>query len=444
MLRLERTSFSPLGRPIKITCVGVADIGLTRGSDNDFLVALINIYIDNGCPEDGVVVTSAYALLKAAGRRTGGQYYLSLSQSLERMLNTTFNITDGWFDVGKGRYKTASFRIIDNLTRTHGEPEEGQIILDRKSALRIRLNEEITRSIKSGYIKQLDMEVYHGLRSVGSRALYRHLDVYLHEAEQRGEQKTLQISFELTRLAGNCGLIGKRTDHLRSTIEAMCQPLVEIGYLQRVDYTGRGAKTKVHFTYNNSRRALKEAFPLATLNDVELLVSKEVNVRVAWWASHTLGRSAIDVAIERVDDQIRKGIKLQSKGAYLTSILRDDPSVSAEAAERKLQSNKQYALDSNSSSREDLRVKAENDAQQDFEDKFNNISEPEDLMESLERILNSITSKSLTARGLTVEEFDRIRSSVIDGRLIPKDLSKAIGRVLAVPEGLEELRQLIK
>ncbi|GAA5534840.1 replication initiator protein A [Deinococcus aluminii] len=431
MLRLERTVFRPSGQPAQIVCVGVPGIGLARGSDNDLLVALINTYIEAGCPADGVITTTAYALLKLAGLDTTGQYYQALAQGLERMLNTTYNVTDGWFDVREKRYTTVSFRIIDNLSRTHGEPEHGRIRLDRRSTLRIRLNDEITKSINAGYIKPLNLTVYQHLPSVGSRALYRLLDVYLDEAAQRGDRGPYQVIVPMMTLAENCGLLGRRTDHVRKSLESMHAPLLGIGYLKEVAFIGRGSKTTVHYTYGEASSPINPAH-------VALLTRYGVHRGVAEKYVRNLGDDVL-VVVEKFEERRRTGEKINNEGGYLSRLLKEAASIVEEARVETLRAQEAQRT---KKAAQVAQVRAEAEQHQLFEAERRSVLEaaPE---AALEFVLSPFKARQLERRGLSLRELDQVRARVLEGGVTAVDMDAAVNKALMSEEGLEALRTLL-
>lgn len=431
MLRLERIVFRPSGQPARIVCVGVADIGLARGSDNDLLVALINTYIEAGCPADGVITTTAYALLKLAGLDTGGQHYQALGQGLERMLHTTYHVTDGWFDVREKRYTTVSFRIIDNLSRTHGEPEKGRIRLDRRSTLRIRLNEEITKSINAGYIKPLNLTVYQHLPSVGSRALYRLLDVYLDEAAQRGDSKPYRVVVPMMALAESCGLLGRRTDHVRKSLESMHAPLLGIGYLQEVGFIGRGSKTTVHYTYGEASSPINP-------EHVARLTRYGVHRGVAEKYVRNLGDDVLPV-IEKFEERRRTGEKINNEGGYLSKLLQEAASIVEEARVGALRAQE---VQRTRKAAQGAQGKAEAEQHQLFEAQRQSVLEATPDA-ALEVVLSPFKAKQLERRGLSLQELDQVRSRVLEGRVTALEMDAAVNRALMSPGGLEALRQLL-
>ncbi|WP_198297503.1 replication initiator protein A [Deinococcus sp. DB0503] len=431
MLRLERIVFRPNGQPARIVCVGVPGIGLARGSDNDLLVALINTYIEAGCPADGFITTTAYALLKLAGLDTTGQYYHALAHGLERMLNTTYHVTDGWFDVREKRYVTASFRIIDNLNRTHGEPEQGRIRLDRRSTLRIRLNDELTKSINAGYIKPLNLTVYQHLPSVGSRALYRLLDVYLDEAAGRGDSKPYQVRVPMMALAESCGLLGRRTDHVRKSLESMHAPLLNIGYLKEVDFIGRGSKTTVHYTYGEASSPINP-------EHVSLLTRHGVHRGVAEKYVRNLGDDVL-LVVKKFEERRRTGEKINNEGGYLSKLLKEAASIVEENRDKALRAQETQRT---KKAAQAAQGRAEAEQHQLFEAERRSVLEaaPE---AAIEFVLSPFKAKQLERRGLSLQELDQMRARVLSGEVPASEMDAAVNRALMSAEGLESLKALL-
>ncbi|MFB9991395.1 replication initiator protein A [Deinococcus oregonensis] len=427
MLHLERIVLQANGQPAKIVCVGVPGIGLARGMDNDILVALINTYIDAGCPEDGFITVTAYTLLKLAGLATSSRYYQSLDQGLQRMLNTTYNITDGWFDAKEKRYTTVSFRIIDNLEHTH--TDEG---LDRRSVLKIRLNDKITKSINQGHIKPLDLSVYQHLPTVGTRALYRLLDVYLDEAVRRGEAQPYRLALPLMTLADNCGLLERRPGHLKEALENMHGPLLEIGYLKSVGVVGRGRATMVHYVYG-------EASSPVNPEHVTLLLQRGVHRGVAEKYVRQLGQDVL-LVVEKFDERKRRGEKIHSEGAYLAKLLQEAASIVEEvkrqtAHVQEVQRHKKTTTEAHSKA-----VQAQDllfDLQQDA---LVQVAEP---AAALALVLPPFKLKQLERRGLTLPEIDQLQQLVLGGSTGVLELQNAVTKAL-MGQNLTELRALLR
>lgn len=418
MLRLERKVIRPNGQPATIECVGVPGVGITRGSDNDFLVSLINLYIDQGCPSDGIVMTSAYALLQMAGLATTGQYYRQLSQGLERMMTTTFHIRDGWFNVAEKRYLTVSFRIIDNLSRTH-VIEGGQARLDRKSMLRIRLNDEITKSIKAGYIRPLDLEMYRSLPSVGSRALYRMLDIYLEEGKLKSKMDPYSFSISMMTVAANCGLINKRTDHVRKSLESMHDALIKFGFLDNVDYIGRGLKTHIRYTFasENGESVL-----------LKMLLSKGTDISVAKRAVATWGNDVklLVAAHERAARNNSQG--LRTPGGYMGWLIKNAPDqIEKERmlqAEETQSSTNLLVIQTTKSPKVAI---SQDQLDHEYDSRIMAMS-PEN---AADYIISSFITRNLMGAGMDLRHIESLRELIIQDKKERLKISKLISRYIA-------------
>jgi plasmid replication initiation protein len=434
MLRLERTITRPNGQTAKVVCVGMPGIGLARGLDNDILFALINTYIDADCPADGIIHTSAYALLKLAGLDTGGQHYHTLSQGLERMLYTTYHVTDGWFDSQEKRFITVAFRVIDSLAYTHKEQEslETNLHLDRRSTLSIRISTEVAKSIKYGYIKPLDLDIYQHLPTVGSRTLYRLLDVYLNEAAKLNTITPYQLSIPMMALAENCGLIGKRTDHLRKALEAMHAPLLSIGYLKCVDFYGKGVKTNVLYTYSEASTPINPEY-------VAMLTQHGLHRGIAEKFVRTLGDQIVVVVEKFLDRKKNTTSPIQNPGAYLHNLLKEAASI---INDQKRETLKAAEIQQNKEVIKKAQSKASEEAQKEHDRKREAFLQTTDLNALFEGILTSFHIGFLARRGLVTQEVDQLRQRILDGHISGRELDKAVSQAM-LSSDLTNLRALL-
>jgi plasmid replication initiation protein len=255
MVRWEKKIVRPGGQPATLVVTAGRGLSLPRGSDNDVMVALINLYLDQGAPDDGWVSTTAYELLKSMNLANGGQQYQALRDALDRLHSTRFEITDGWYEAKKARYTTRSFMPLSSVIRTGSDPAGGKG-LDGRSVLRIRLDDAITESIRAGYIKPLDMQLYQALEADASRALYRFLDVEFDRLRVlRGTQRPapksdapLTYTALAEDLAANLGIVAARFDKVQQTLRRVNAELVAKGYLSDVTEAGRGRKMTMSYT----------------------------------------------------------------------------------------------------------------------------------------------------------------------------------------------------
>ncbi len=439
LLRLERPILIRDGVEGKLVCIGVPGIGLARGSDNDILVALINMYIDLGCPSDGVVSTTAYALLKLVGLDTSGYYYDALAQGLERVFNTTFNISEAWYDPVEKRYTTESFRIIDNLTRTHRKPRGSGMNLDSRSVLKIRLNDVLTSSIRAGYIKSLDLGLYQVLPSVGARQMYRMLDGYLAEAKLNGESMPYVKSMEMVKAAQDSGVLASRPDNMRRALERMHAPLLKHNYLAKVDFVGRGLKTRVHYTFSHGMPAALPSAASADPELVALLTARGVHAGRASSFVLLLGDQVLPV-VEKFDRQLKlneqKGSPINNKGAYMARLLDEAASIAREAETTAVVAKK--ANKAATARPAPVPASAAVPEPEVDEDERLAALDPEAAYDIL---LPGFMLKMLQARGMAIEDADMLRARFVARQITVKDLRAFKNAVLLQGEAVQTALQ---
>lgn len=104
-----KVEFEVDGRPAKLTCDALPKYGgVPHGLDNDISAALIDLYIESGSPEDGVLRTTAHRILRRAGLDSSGRYYQTLQQSLYRLRTATYSASEAWYDLRR-RWTTVTF-----------------------------------------------------------------------------------------------------------------------------------------------------------------------------------------------------------------------------------------------------------------------------------------------------------------------------------------------
>ncbi|GGR32770.1 replication initiator protein A [Deinococcus ruber] len=418
--RLERFVTRSDGQVVKVVAEG---LDLAHGIDNDILVGLVNLYIEAGCPTDGVIEVSAYSVLKMAGLPTEAHYYKGLEPGMKRLKGTVFTITEGWFEHKKKSYLSMSFNIIDNYNRTHDV--QG---LTERSHLRIKLNEHIVRSINAGYLKPLDLTLYRQLPSVGSRTLYRLLDAHLHEAIERGEKLPFVMMLPLESLAAACGLLDDRSGNLKRNIERMHQPLLDTGYLKSAEFIGRGKQTTLRYSYAADIRT-------ADSEQVILLTNQGVSRGVAEKYAQELGND-IQAVLESFHARMENGPKIQNPAGYLVKLLKESASVIEQARLRQL------------NLKEATQKKAEQEESRRKQEKVLDDQRQQVLLESpppqaAELLLNKFTVKRLLSKGVTQMEIDQLRQKVERGEIDSVNISKLLTQAMINNEALEALHLLV-
>lgn len=430
LLHLERPVVTPTGRVVRITCQGMPGLGLPRGIDGDLLVALINRFIELGCPPDDTVDATAYRLLQEAGLDTSARYYRALDAGLKRFKNTSYTITEGWYDSGQKRFVSAIFNIIDNIDYTHGENG-----MDRRTVMRVRLNRKITDSIRSGHIKPLNSNVYHQLGTVGARTLYRLLDVHLYEAAQRSDESSYRMSVPMLSWALTCGILETRPHHIRTYLERMHEPLLEVGYLKEVTFTGRGQETMLHYVYGDASSPAKR-------EHVDMLLRYGVQRAQAEKAARELGENVV-LVVQKFEERLHKpGEKIQNTGAYLAKLLREassiieaEQTVRAEEKKRQTQREQQQVARAREAERQTKLLDDERDTKLR--------ASPQ---EAADVILSKFNTSILQKRGLETQELARLRAALVDGEIDPHAVQKLVLQALIpqrADEAIGELRRLL-
>jgi plasmid replication initiation protein len=83
------------GKTVTVTCTAITGQVVPHGLDNDVMVAIINLCLEDGCPEDGTVRVSMHRLLQAAGLNVGAHYYREVRACLRRLQSTSDQIVQG-------------------------------------------------------------------------------------------------------------------------------------------------------------------------------------------------------------------------------------------------------------------------------------------------------------------------------------------------------------
>lgn len=298
-------------RRYKVTCQAMPEYGVPHGIDTDISAALVNLYIDQGAPADGTVTCTPYQLLQMAGLDTSGRYYAALDESLKRLLTTNYFIAEGWRDHPRKRWTNVNFRYIDRLEFSSGEAER----LDASSILKITLPQEIARSVRSGYIKPLDLSFMQTLRRPPTRALYRLLDSQRRDPENP-EEVAMSYQVGLMEWAEACKIVTDRPSMAQRTLDSAHEELIEKGFLKSVEYLGRGKKKLLHYTFG-------EAF----IPPDPLLVQSLADIGITHTRALQLvrehGEATVEDTLTRYQTIVAGGYRPRSRPAFFVDLLKN-------------------------------------------------------------------------------------------------------------------------
>lgn len=231
-------------RTVTVTCTALTGDVVPHGLDNDVMVAIINLYLEDGCPEDGTVRVSLHRLLLAAGLSVSAHYYREVRKCLRRLQSTSYQITQGWWSQGRQRFTDATFNYLWKVTATREDN------YDAASVLEIRLPDEVARSIREGYVKPLDLSLYRELSSPPVRAIYRVLDALRWDSGSAQERVTLNLLEWGERLS----IYSTEADKIRRVLQPAHTELMERGILRDVEVSGRGKAQALTYIFAASDR----------------------------------------------------------------------------------------------------------------------------------------------------------------------------------------------
>jgi len=235
-----------------MSCLCASELGgVPHGMDGDFATILNILYLEQGMPSDGWVHTTAYHLIRRAGFETSGHYYARLDASLKRLKGAQFELTRLWRVKGRGRTDSLHFSYIKEFVRSTLEDSLGE-----ETTLSIQLARPITTSISDQYLRPLDLPFLVSLHRPLTRALYRLLSAMRERTEA---QRYYEVDAQSWARA--CKVSTSRVDTLKRMLEGAHAELVERGYLQNVQWLGRGSKARVGYTYAQVRSPTRDALP---------------------------------------------------------------------------------------------------------------------------------------------------------------------------------------
>ncbi|EYB68134.1 Plasmid replication initiator protein [Deinococcus phoenicis] len=308
------------GRPARLSCDALPKYGgVPHGLDGDIATALIDLYVESGCPADGVLLTTAYQILKRAGLDDSGRYYQNLRQTLYRLRTSTYSASEAWRDHRRRSWTTVTFNYIEALEFTSPDDELG---LSRSSMLKIRLAESIVRSIRAQYTKPLDLEFLTSLDRPLTRALYRLLDARRYPPEDP-RLPLPAYTVNLITWAEACKIVDQRSNKIRSTLKGAHEELLERGYLSAVEYEGRGQKQQITYTFAGVEGQQVQVEPVPTTPLVGELLESRVSLAVARRLLSEYGEEHVGTRLQKFRRLIASGYKVRSRSALLVDVIRD-------------------------------------------------------------------------------------------------------------------------
>jgi hypothetical protein len=290
-------------RIVKVSCRAMPEYLVPHGLDNDVTTALINLYLEQGEPTDGTLSVSGSQLLRLCGWHHNGKYLKLLKESLERLHTSSFTVSGGWRDHPNRRWTHASFHFIERLSFSSSD---GEGRFDNRSMITLRLAEDITASIHSGYIKPLDTDFMSALSRPRTRVLYRVLDAARFDLEHPEVQLGV-LDVNVLEWADQCK-IPSRGEAWRviKALEGPHQDLIKRGYLRDVVVTGRGREQRIRYEF---AREYTPMDPVLTRRFRTYGVADGVARRLA----REQGRDVLIACMDRFDALVRTQVLVVKK-----------------------------------------------------------------------------------------------------------------------------------
>ena len=305
--RWEKSILTPDGRPVIITCSVPDGFVVPHGLDNDFMVGLINLCFEAGLP-DGVFTATGYQLLKASGFPDSAQYYRAMEGSLMRLNKASYTVDEGWFLKGPHTWTTQSFAQVSYLSFQRADNGIRSV-----SAIHVQLAPPIMESLRAGFIKPLDVEFYRSLSQPLVRAVYRQLDAVRFD-ENSPDGLKAEVGAPLMGWANRLGLLSDRPDNVQRTLTPAHDELLKRGYLQAVEYTGRGKVKEVRYVFGAPPTAKNPEL-------VALLTERGVKQGMAVRLS-TVFSERIEEAVRRFDHYSKNPARpITNRGGLLVAMV---------------------------------------------------------------------------------------------------------------------------
>ena len=232
-------------KPLRWIVTGSDKYGLPTGADQDFFLAVMEVWRKKGFKDSTIPIGSIYSMLKEMNLPTTKQYYERFKTSLDRFTGLYITSENAFWDKENQCYiSKKGFHIF----------EEYQIYerFSRKNTSMplplgyIKASGFFYESILKGNLKDLNLSLYIRLPNPLSRRLYRYLD----KKRYYGKSFTMNVR----RLAGKLGFTPQavekyRPAKLRQLLIPALVSLQKENFIERYSFEPgkEGEKLKVFF-----------------------------------------------------------------------------------------------------------------------------------------------------------------------------------------------------
>jgi hypothetical protein len=233
------------------TVTGSDAHGLPVAGDVDIVIALLALAQEQGLKSREILFTR-YDLLRIMRWDNRGHNYTRVKQGLDRLVGTTIKAERAFYDREKQAYLTRAFHLIDDYDlwdRAEGGANAEPDRLPLKSVA--TWNRHIFKSLKTGYVKRLDMDRYFRLSTPIARQLFRYLDKKFYR-DRHFQIDIFKLCHEHIGISRGCRHVSKLKERLTPALDE----LVRDGYLDSFHYAPSSTKRR-SLTLQVVRRATR-------------------------------------------------------------------------------------------------------------------------------------------------------------------------------------------
>lgn len=282
-------------------------VGLPNEFDERVLVALLAVTARYKF-RTRKVPFSVYQLVKIMGLTRSRQTYEYIENSLDRLLAVSFKTKQAFWDNDDKKRITnvRGFHLIEEYWLRYREADE--TVKDQEGVPGfIVWSDEIWKSFRSGYIKNLDLDFFYRLQTPLARRLYRFLDKRM--------QYQQQYEIDIFDLAGRLGMSRyKYPSKVLSKLQPALDELIAEGYLKDSEMIKVGKYTRMRFRQNSEDAGVEVATmtpgtPLLSLDPEQSALPNHVT-------RETAGNTEMDVIALLIEMGLSSEIAQQLASLY--------------------------------------------------------------------------------------------------------------------------------
>lgn len=291
------------GVPGQISCYTAetagGNLGVPHGWDNDVVSAVHTLYVANGCPPEGTVTTTASTLLRMIGASLNREYYARLIESISRLHNTHYELTEHWFNAKRSAYSAARFLQFSDVQFVV-EPHPF-LQNETQTIITITLNRWIKENIESDHLIRLNPGILQPLTSSTARAFYRLIETMRSPSGYRhGPNDTLHVDLEVLRSRARILSEDPRPSRTKRIFDPILGQLKSLHYLKAVEEIKIDRSSGYKLTFSNAVEVIDSVA-------VEMLVQEGVSPGQARVLAKTTNREKVKEVISYVRDRHEQG-----------------------------------------------------------------------------------------------------------------------------------------